>query len=96
MVYVATQERQRISKQVREEDGVHDDVGEDLVIVRHHVVDGVWEAEDQVTDEHCQHGPRRLVHHLCLRRSLPHGGHSALVASYLKHKDDWFFKLKHH
>lgn len=73
VVQVGTQEGQRVDKQVREEDGVHDDVGEDSVIERHNVVDGVRQAEEQVADEHRQHGSRGLVHHLAACRCGPCG-----------------------
>lgn len=61
----------------------------DVHVVRlpfHEVIDGVREAEDEVTDKHRQYGLRRLVH-ACgpLRVVLP-GGQAALVSLDLKQK----------
>ena len=44
--------------------GVHDDIGEDAEIEGKNVIDGVRQAEEEIADEHRQHGPCGLVHHI--------------------------------
>ena len=84
VMQVKTHEHQRVDEQVHVEHNVHDDVGKHVGVVRQNVVDGVWQDEEKVADEHCQHGPRRLVHHLLARRRrVWRGGQAVFVASYL-------------
>lgn len=62
---------------VYNEVGREQNVKYDAIVVRqlaHEVVDRMWEAEHQVTDEHRQHGSRCLVHNRCRSRLVLTGG----------------------
>lgn len=68
---------------MRIENAVHDDIGDDAEIEGQNVIDGVRQAEEEIADEHRQHGPRGLVHHLARECCVITAAHTTLVVPYL-------------
>ena len=69
---------------MRVENNVYAYVRDDMDRVRYNVIDRVRQAEEQVANEHRQHGPRALVHHLARPCCVWSGGQAAFVAYYLR------------